>query len=794
MDGTFRSRRERDVTPEAVARSRSDRDALGRRDPAAAGAARRRPVRDRSVRPSRAAARSRRAAGRSSCRCSARCSSPEGIILTVLNESPDPVTIAQVAVDDALLAVHGGRPAARSGRLRSVTLTIPYPWVTGEAHHIAILTSTGTKFEHEIAVALRSPEPDARHLLLFAAIGVFVGVIPVALGLLWFPVIRRMGRAGLDAVLAFTIGLLLFLLVDAATRRARVERDAARCISGRRPAAAPRPPPPISRSRCSAAGWRGGAPTFAAAAPPSGWVLSLLIAVGIGLHNLGEGLAIGAAFALGEAAFGTLLIIGFTLHNATEGLAIIAPMAKERPSVWTLLKLGLIGGVPTIAGAWIGGLVYSRPLHGVVPRPRRWRDRPGGRADPPPDGARAAALGAARARSGDARIAWRLRGDVPHRNAGRVTETMTVTREEQRIAHRSGGLHRSALAVRRRLRCCRCWPRANSTKPRGAPRHPRHGVLSRRHGGAESDAASSARGERSGCSCTSEDAGMDHDFVVKNWKVATKAARRPRRRGRQHQGADDDAAPTTYFCTPHAAKMRGTIRDPMNAAHAAERALDSPRRRSGVYVRRLFATIADRYDLITVLLSFGLDRALEAAADLAGRAARRHSRARSRLRHRRHRVRARPRAARQSPVSTSRTAWWQIARAKRGLARVPNPDPAPRIPRRRHDGAAIRGRVIRRRHAPVTGCATSPSSNGALAEIARVLRPGGLLLSLDFNRPANAVVRGVYLGYLTVVGSALGFALHRDPDTYRYIPRVDHAVSGAPAVARMMQDDGFDVG
>jgi zinc transporter ZupT len=94
-------------------------------------------------------------------------------------------------------------------------------------------------------------------------------------------------------------------------------------------------------------------------AAPSGWILSLLIAIGIGLHNFGEGLAIGAAFALGEVAFGTLLVIGFTLHNATEGLAIIAPMAKERPSVWTLLQLGLIGGIPTIFGAWLGGLVYS---------------------------------------------------------------------------------------------------------------------------------------------------------------------------------------------------------------------------------------------------------------------------------------------------------------------------------------------------------------------------------------------------------------------------------------------------
>jgi zinc transporter ZupT len=97
------------------------------------------------------------------------------------------------------------------------------------------------------------------------------------------------------------------------------------------------------------------------------WVLALMIAIGIGLHNFGEGLAIGSAFALGEATLGTLLIVGFALHNTTEGLAIVAPLAKERQKTGLvdLMKLGLIGGVPTIAGAWLGGLVYS-PVWSVL--------------------------------------------------------------------------------------------------------------------------------------------------------------------------------------------------------------------------------------------------------------------------------------------------------------------------------------------------------------------------------------------------------------------------------------------
>jgi ZIP family zinc transporter len=280
----------------------------------------------------------------------------DGIVLSVFNDGPDPVTIAQVTVDDAYWAFSSsnGKVLNHLGR---TAITIPYPWVEGEAHAVKILTSTGTAFEHEIPVAVLSPQPDARFFLTFTLLGLYVGVIPVALGLLWFPLASRAGPRGLDALLALTIGLLAFLLIDTISEGLESVSHLASSYQG------------VALFAAAAAGawltldmvgaWLRQRRARARAASSPGGVVALLVAVGIGLHNFGEGLAIGAAFALGETALGTLLIIGFTLHNTTEGLAIVAPIAKERPSLGTLVRLGLIGGVPTIAGAWTGGLVHS---------------------------------------------------------------------------------------------------------------------------------------------------------------------------------------------------------------------------------------------------------------------------------------------------------------------------------------------------------------------------------------------------------------------------------------------------
>ena len=293
---------------------------------------------------------------------------PGFIIVNVLNDGPDEVTIAQVQVDEAFwtFTVDGGVPESgvALGHLGRTTLRIPYPWVEGDAHLVKVLTSTGTAFEHEIPVAVETPTPDARFFGVFTLIGLYVGVIPVMIGLLWFPFLKRLSVRGTDFLLALTVGLLAFLLVDGASEGFESAELLPESFQG------------VVLFALAAAGaylllegvgaWLR-ARRRDAGAGQGGWVLAVLIAVGIGLHNFGEGLAIGSAFALGEAALGTLLIVGFTLHNTTEGLAIVAPLARERErvSVTDLAKLGLIGGVPTIAGAWIGGFVYS-PVWSVL--------------------------------------------------------------------------------------------------------------------------------------------------------------------------------------------------------------------------------------------------------------------------------------------------------------------------------------------------------------------------------------------------------------------------------------------
>lgn len=279
---------------------------------------------------------------------------PGRMLVHLTNGGPQPVTIAQVLVDEAYWQ-YTIAPDATVPRLGRATITLDYPWVEGEAHSITLLTPTGLTFEHTVEVAVESPRVDARYLSTFTLLGVYVGVLPVFMGLLWLPFVRSLDRRWVSFFLSLTAGLLLFLGVDALDEALKVAAGL---------------PPAYQGLALVLTGvvvtvlvlvWVSRR-TAAGDAAARRFALAFLIAFGIGLHNLGEGLAIGAAYSLGEIALGTFLVLGFTIHNTTEGLAIVAPIAQDRPRLATLALLGALAGAPTILGAWIGGLSYSPVL------------------------------------------------------------------------------------------------------------------------------------------------------------------------------------------------------------------------------------------------------------------------------------------------------------------------------------------------------------------------------------------------------------------------------------------------
>ena len=285
---------------------------------------------------------------------------PEGIILHVVNGGPDPVTIAQVQVDEAYWSFTMEPSSQTLARLSRAKVQIPYPWVEGDLHVVRLVTSTGVTFDHVIEVATMTPQADAYHWFIFALIGFFVGIVPVGLGLMWFPLLKQLSSNGLRFILALTIGLLIFLLIDTVLEGLEV--------------AATTPEVFHAVPLIFFAGMLsflaliavGGRRSVKDRSTPAGrfWIATV-IAIGIGLHNLGEGMAIGSATALGEAALGSFLVIGFAIHNITEGVGIGAPMATDQPSLRRLIGLALLAGSPAILGVWIGGFSYV-PLLAVV--------------------------------------------------------------------------------------------------------------------------------------------------------------------------------------------------------------------------------------------------------------------------------------------------------------------------------------------------------------------------------------------------------------------------------------------
>lgn len=281
---------------------------------------------------------------------------PGEIELHLRNTSPEAITVAQVNINDAIWP-YTVSPSARIPRLGSAVLTLAYPWVHGEAYEIALLSSNSIPFVTSIPVAAVTTRVSSGTLLSFTLIGLYVGVIPVILGMLWLPAIRRISAGVMLFLMAATVGLLLFLGIDATAEALELTGELSDAFQG------------VAIVGIGIVGtWllldAVGRQQRISERSEAGARMSLatVIAIGIGLHNLGEGLAIGAAYAVGAAALGTFLVIGFIIQNITEGLGIIMPIAKDSPPLRRLAILGLIGGAPAIIGAWIGGLVHSPPL------------------------------------------------------------------------------------------------------------------------------------------------------------------------------------------------------------------------------------------------------------------------------------------------------------------------------------------------------------------------------------------------------------------------------------------------
>ena len=284
---------------------------------------------------------------------------PDHIDVIIRNSGPHDLTIAQVMVNNAVWPFKV-TPQARVPRLSSATIHLQYSWSHGEAYAIRLFTGNSIPFDLTIPVAFETPEPDRRTLLSFTLIGLYVGVIPIFLGLFWFPVLRQLGRRWMTFLMAVTAGLLVFLGLDTvseALEQAALIPGAFQGIGlvGIGSVGTFLLLDAISKRR--AAGGSSEASQRLA--------LAYRIATGIGLHNLGEGLAIGAAFNVGEIALGSFLVVGFILQNITEGLGIIAPVLRDRPGVRQLALLGLLGGAPAILGAWIGGFSPS-PILAVL--------------------------------------------------------------------------------------------------------------------------------------------------------------------------------------------------------------------------------------------------------------------------------------------------------------------------------------------------------------------------------------------------------------------------------------------
>jgi len=280
---------------------------------------------------------------------------------TVRNTGPIPVEIVMADVNDRIQPA-AVEPDRFLDRFETTLVRIPFEWNVAEPYIVGITIEDGTRFEKKIDAAAPALEPSLELGIFFAIIGTYVGIIPVMIGLLWLPFIKKISKQKYHFFLALTAGLLLFLAIDSIEEAVDVsDENLSDSFNGTLLVST------VVVLSFLALYYSGNklvkkADSSKLTKPVA---IALMISIGIGLHNFGEGLAIGAAVGMGSIAFSTFLIVGFALHNTTEGLAIAAPMSRGKIMLGKLAAMGMIAGSPAIFGAWIGGFVYS-PFTSVI--------------------------------------------------------------------------------------------------------------------------------------------------------------------------------------------------------------------------------------------------------------------------------------------------------------------------------------------------------------------------------------------------------------------------------------------
>ena len=274
---------------------------------------------------------------------------------TVRNTGPIDVNIVIADVNDRIQPA-AVEPDSSLERFETALVRIPFDWNEGQPYEIGVTIDDGTRFAKGIDAAFPALEPNLDLFVFLGMIGFLIGVVPIMIGLLWYPFIKKLGKNSFNFFLAFTIGLLIFLGIDAVLEASEISKNHLSSVFNGELLIST----VVILSFLSLYGiGKKLIKKTEFSNLSKGLAISLMIAIGIGFHNLGEGLAVGAAIALGEVALSTFLIVGFATHNTTEGLAIAAPLTGTKAKIAKMIGLGLIAGIPAIFGTWIGGFFFS---------------------------------------------------------------------------------------------------------------------------------------------------------------------------------------------------------------------------------------------------------------------------------------------------------------------------------------------------------------------------------------------------------------------------------------------------